>query len=233
MERSPRIVLALFLCVFMFGQSVFALDVQQSPAGSPPAAGRNPVTIDGIAARIEGDIIANSEVNELAAFQQLVDGQSKSRQELIRELADQWIVRQEATASGYSQPPKEDVNRAYEQLVKQFSSPEEFNRRCAAIGLSDEAIRRMLEQQLYLSRFLDRRFRPAAQVTQEQIEAYYENEFVPQLKARNETVPPLDDVDETIREVLIQRAINERAEKWLNDTRERLKIQIVSPGASS
>jgi hypothetical protein len=54
---------------------------------------------------------------------------------------------------------------------------------------------------------------------------------VPQLKVRNQTVPPLEDVEDTIREVLIQRAINERATQWLDDTRSRLKIDVMSDGA--
>ena len=203
-----------------------------SVAAGPRLAGTTR-TIDGIAARIEDDIITESEVRELAAFQELVDGRSKSREEIIRELADQWIVRQEAVAANYGQPSQEEVDRAYDQLVKQFPGPDEFKHRCAALGLSDAAVRRLLQQQLYLSRFLDHRFRPAAQVDHEQIEAYYENEFVPQLKARGEAVPPLDDVEDTIREVLIQRAITERAKKWLDDTRERLRIEILPEGAAS
>ena len=53
-------------------------------------------TIDGVAARIEDGILAESEVRELAAFQKLVDGQAKPREELLRELEDQWIVHGEA-----------------------------------------------------------------------------------------------------------------------------------------
>jgi hypothetical protein len=223
--------------IFGLLTAVFALDArqaiaqtrQQPPASIPVGTTR---TIDGIAARIEDDIITESEVRELAAFQELVDGRSKSREEIIRELADQWIVRQEATAASYGQPSQDEVDRAYQQLVKQFPSAEEFQRRCAALGLSEAAIRRLLQQQLYLSRFLDRRFRPAAQVDQQQIETYYESEFAPQLKARNETVPPIEDVEDTIREVLIQRAITERAKKWLDDTRERLRIDIQPEGAA-
>ena len=51
-----------------------------------------------------------------------------------------------------------------------------------------------------------------------------------QLEAKKQPVPPLDEVEDTIREVLIQRAINERAAKWLDDTREQLKIDIVAQG---
>jgi hypothetical protein len=186
--------------------------------------------VDGVAARIEDDIILESEVRELGAFQKLVDGDEKPRDELIRELADQWIVRGEIDTAKYPPPSAADVDRAYAQLAAQFGSIEEFSRRCAAVGLTDAAVRRMLEQQLYLSRFLDFRFRPAAQIDSKQIEAYYNDQFVPQLKAKNQPVPPLEDVEDTIREVLIQQAINARSTQWLDDTRSRLKIDVVAHG---
>jgi hypothetical protein len=40
-------------------------------------------------------------------------------------------------------------------------------------------------------------------------------------------------VSDTIREVLIQRAISERAAKWLDATREHLKIDVVTQGDRS
>jgi parvulin-like peptidyl-prolyl isomerase len=229
-----RRVFLIFALAFASGITAPAT-LAQSPAASAatsPVVPGVPRSIDGVAARIEDDIITESEVRELAAFQQLVEGRSKSRDEIIRELADQWVVRQEAAATNYREPTREEVDRAYEQFVTQFHSPAEFRNREEALGLSDAAVRRLLEQQLYLSRFLDYRFRPAAQVDPQQVEAYYNDEFVPQLKKRGEKVPPLDDVEDTIREVLIQRAINERAVKWLDDTRERLKIDIVTPGVA-
>lgn len=190
-------------------------------------------TIDGVAARIEDDIIMESELRELAAFQQLVDGEAKPRMELIRELADQWIVRGEAATAKFPQPTPEQVDFAYQAFVKQFASPEEFQKRRTAAGLSDGALRRMLAQQFYLAHFIDYRFHAAAQVDDKQVEAYYNDEFAPQLKAKGQPVPPLEEVDDTIREVLIQRAITDRAAKWLDDTRQRLKIDITPQGSGS
>ena len=46
-------------------------------------------------------------------------------------------------------------------------------------------------------------------------------------------MPPLDDVEDTIREVLIQRAINERSTKWLDDSRDALQIDIMPQGSGS
>ena len=188
-------------------------------------------TVDGIAARIEDDIITESEVRELSAFQELVDGKPKPRSEIIKELADQWIVRGEAALAAFPTPSSADVDRAYQEFVKQFSSPQEFQARSAAVGLTEAAVRRILTQQLFLSRFIDYRFRPAAQVDEPQIETFYHDEFAPQLETKKQPVPPLEDVEDTIREVLIQRAISDRAAKWLDDTREHLKIDLVDQGA--
>jgi len=208
----------------------------QSPApAAPPAASDDSSAspIDGVAARIEDDVILESEVRELAAFQVLSDGQAKPRNELIRELADQWIVRGEANTAKFAFPSADEIENAYRQFVKQFPSPEEFQKRLTAADLTEAAVKRILAQQLYLAHFLEYRFRAAAHIDDQEVEKYYNDEFVPQLKARNETVPPLEDVEDTIREVLVQRAINDRAEKWLEDTRQRLRIDIVSDRSGS
>lgn len=189
--------------------------------------------IDAVAARIEDDIILESEVRELAAFQRLVDGHAKPRVDLMHEMADQWIVRGEANTAKFPRLSAAEVDNAYQQFAKQFGTPEEFQKRCADAEITEAAVRRELEQQLYLAHFLDYRFRAAAQVDDNQVEKYYIEEFAPQLKTRGEPVPALEEVDDTIREVLIQRAITERATKWLDDTRERLKIDIVPQGSGS
>jgi len=226
--------LILAAALLSLGPGLRSAAAQTQPLSElSPASGGGAQTIDGVAVRIEDDILTESEVRELAAFQQLVEGRAKERPDLIRELADQWIVRGEANTAKFPHPSHEDVERAYAQLAKQVPSPEEFRARCAALGLTPAAVRRMLELQLYLSRFIDFRFRPAAQVDDNQVETYYNEEFAPQLKARGQEVPPLGSVADTIREVLIQRAINDRATKWLDETRARLKIDIEAPGAGS
>jgi hypothetical protein len=203
----------------------------QEGATRPPeiAASHEAQFVDGVAVHVEDGILMESEVRELGEFQTLVEGRAKSRTDLIDELAEQWIVRGEAEVARFPQPSAEDVDHAYAQLSSQFASADEFRKRCAAAHLIEAAVRRMLTEQLYLSRFLDFRFRPAVQVDTRQVEAYYRDEFAPQLKARGAAVPPIEDVQETIREVLIQRAINERAMQWLKESRERLKMDVVRP----
>jgi hypothetical protein len=213
-----------------------ALSQTQSLSAPPPAAAAvsgGAKTIDGIAARIEDDVLTESEVRELGAFQQVIEGKAKSRDERIRELAEQWIVRGDAKTAKFAHPSEADIDHAYAKLVEQFPSDADFKARCAAAGLTNSALRRILADQLFLSRFLDYRFRPAIQIDEKQMQAYYEDEFASVLRKRGQPVPPLDDIEEEIREVLIQRAIDDRATKWLDDARGRLKIDIVAPGGAS
>jgi len=233
--------LLLAACLAGLGSNRIFAQTHSSSEPSPPSSGggtdsraanaSREETVDGIAARIEDDIITDSEVRELSAFQELVDGKPKPRSEIIKELANQWIVRGEAAVAAFPAPSQADVDRAHQEFVKQFPSPQEFQARCAALGLTDAAVRRILAQQMFLSRFIDYRFRPAAQVDEAQIEDFYHKEFAPQLEAKKQAVPPIEDVEDTIREVLIQRAITDRAAKWLDDTREHLKIDVVDQGA--
>jgi hypothetical protein len=223
-------IAALFAC--LAGPAALCAVARTQDSGAVPTAlsPSKPQTIDGVAVRIQSDIITDSEVRELAAYQKLVDGKSKPRAEVIRELIDQWIVRGEASAAQYPEPSAADMDRAYAQLQKQFGSAAEFQKRCADAGISEQAVRRILSQQIYLSRFLDFRFRPAAQVDARQIRNYYENQLVPKLKAKGEKIPPLADVEPEIREVLTQRAIDSLSKGWLDDTRSGLTIDILPQG---
>lgn len=227
--RAPCIMAILACIVLPAARCAFA----QSPAArqAAPSSASEPVPIDGIAVRIESDIITESEVEELAAYQKLVDGKSQSRSEILNELIDQWIVRGEASAAQYPQPPKSDVDSALAQVEKQFGSAEKFKQTCAAAGISEDAVRRLLQRQIYLSRFLDFRFRPAAQVDSAQVQKYYDDTLVPKLKAKGQQVPPLATVEPEIREVLVQQDIDSLSQQWLNDTRSGLIIDILPQGA--
>ncbi len=224
--------------LFIFGLTIFAaLPIgaaqQNPPIRTPTTPDSGAQTIDAIAVRIDTGVITESEVRELGDFQTLVDGSAKPRDEIIRELTDQWIVQGEADTAHFAHPSDQDVDKAYSNLVKQFPSQAAFDQRCSQAGLSEEAVRRQLAQQLYLSSFLDFRFRPAAEVSDADIQKYYEQQFAPQLKAKGAAVPPLDKVQDEIREVLVQQDITNRANQWLDDTRSRLEIDVLpAPGGA-
>ena len=197
-------------------------------AGTRASAQSATVTVDGIAARIEGDIVTESQLNELAGFQKLVEGKAGSRADLLRELTDQWIVNAEAQTARFGRPKAEDVTQAFNDLEKRFASPDAFQKAIVDAGLTEAAVRRQLELQIFLSRFLDYKFRPAAQVSESEIQEYYNGEFTKLAQARGGQVPPIDDVHADIRRLLTEKIINQRAEKWLDETRPRLRVEVFA-----
>ena len=194
------------------------------------AAARGKVVVDRIVARVENNIITASEVEELARFQQLVSGHSEAEAKLIDQLIEQWVVRTDATATGFPEPSAADVTLALERLEKQFPSPEAFHRRLQELDLSEAAVRRMLRAHIYLGRYLDYKFRPVVQIERGAVEKYYREEFVPGLQAKGEAAPPLSAVHEQIRELLTQKQISERSARWLDESKSRLRIERTDAG---
>jgi hypothetical protein len=186
---------------------------------------RSQEVLDQIAARVEGDVILLSEVRTLSRYQMLVDGKAESDAAILDRLIDQWIVRNEAETARFPHPTDVAIAHGVEHLQASFASPEEYQARKKQAGLSDKEIRRMLAAQLYLSDYLDSRFRTAAQVNAKQVEDFYEQAVVPRAKERNQAPPSLDASREYIQEALVQRGINEQAAVWLNESRSRLHVE--------
>jgi hypothetical protein len=179
--------------------------------------------VDRIVVRIEEDILTLSELRELEGFQQLANGASgaartrtTSEAELIKQMIDQWIVQAEATSSRFPRPTSEDVRREMERLERLFASREDYHARLRELGLTAESVARQVEQQLYLS----------------QVEKYYQQELIPELQKHGQQAPPVEKVEGQIRELLTQREISARAAQWLEETRARLKIEVLRNGST-
>jgi parvulin-like peptidyl-prolyl isomerase len=181
--------------------------------------------IDRIAARVDTDIILLSDVRELARYQIFADGKAESDAVILDHLIDQWIVRNEAKAALYPQPSSEEVQRNLERLKRSFSSPQEFEERKKQAGLSDEDLERLQRSQVYLTNYLDSRFRASIQIEDKDIEAFYKERVVSRAESRGQTPPTLDAARGFIQDVLVQRAINVQADHWLKESRARLRVE--------
>jgi hypothetical protein len=181
--------------------------------------------VDRIVARVENDIILWSDIRALSRYQQFLDGKSETDAQILDRLIDQWIVRTEASVSRFPQPSDADIDRDLERIQKSFASKDEFEARRKQIGLSVAEIREMVATQLYLSNYLDSRFRPGVQIDPKTIDDFYEKSVVPRAKARGQEPPPLDTARDFIQEALVQRGINDQADQWLIESKARLHIE--------
>jgi site-specific recombinase len=208
MRRTPPILLGALLLLAGFGS--FAQEL-----------------VDRIVARIENDVILLSDMRELSRYQMFVDGKTESDDKLLDRLIDQWIVRNEANVSRIAQPSDADVEKSIARLKRSFSSPEEYEERRKQSGLSEEELRRMTRSQLYLSNYLDSRFRPVIQIEEKEIEDFYETRVISRAESRGQTPPTLEAAHDYIQEALVQRAINEQADKWLKESRGRVRVDLL------
>lgn len=181
--------------------------------------------VDRIVARVENDVILWSDIRALSRYQEFLDGKSETDAQILDRLIDQWIVRTEAGVSRSPQPSEADIDRSLSRLKSSFNSDQEYETRKKQAGLNDQEIRAMAADQLYLSNYLDSRFRPAVQIDPKAIEDFYQKAVVARAKERGQEPPTLEASRDYIQEALVQSGINEQAEKWLKESRLRLHIE--------
>jgi len=181
--------------------------------------------IDRIVARIENDVILLSDVRALGRYQQFLDGKAESDAQILDRLIDQWIVRTEADASHFPHPSEADLDRALARVRNTFASEQEYEARRKQAGLTEQDVRAMVSSQLYLSNYLDSRFRSAVQVDPQEVEDFYQTVVVPRARSRGQEPPALDAARDSIQEALIQNGINQQADQWLKESRLRLHLE--------
>jgi hypothetical protein len=205
----------------LFARAIFTWTLVLTVAGLVVAQ----EVIDRIAARIENDIILLSDVRQLGRYQMLADGKSESESQLLDRLIDQWVVQSEADASRFPHPTDAEIEQGLTALKKSFASPQEYEERKKRSGLSDVQVRDKIATQLYLTNYLDSRFRPAVQVDAKAIEDFYNTAVLPRAKARGQEPPSLEASRDTIQEALVEESINSQADRWLKESRSRIHVQ--------
>jgi hypothetical protein len=204
--------------VLLMGASLVLL---MRPGGSVRAQ----EVVDRIVARVEGDVILLSEVRALSRYQQLADGNAESDAQILDRLIDQWIVRNEAETARFPHPTDSEITLGVERVQSAFASPEEYLERRKQCGLSDADVRSMVAAQLYLTDYLDSRFRSSVQIEPQQIEEFYRTAVLARAKARKKTPPTLEASKEYIQQALVQREINAQTERWLKESHSRLHVE--------
>jgi hypothetical protein len=206
---------ALAICALLFSLI---------PVNTPGLMARQE-TVDRIAARVENDIILLSDIRALSRYQQFVDGKSESDAQILDRLIDQWVVRTEASVAHFPRPSDAEIERSLERVRTSFPSTEGYEVRKKQSGLTDAELREMVVSQLYLNNYLDSRFRAGVQIDPKTIEDFYEKSVVPLAKSRGQEPPTLEAARDAIQEALVQRGINDQADRWLIESKARLHLE--------
>ena len=211
---------------------ILALCFAACLSASAHSVAQHGVVVDRIVARIENDIITLSDIQELTAYQRLAGREPAKQSELLRELIDQWIVANDAAAARFSAPSAKQVDAEFSALRNQVGGPEKFAARIRELGISEKDVRRLVAKQVFDDFYIEYKFRAVARVEPGAVERYYHYEFVPQLHSRHQSVPPLDDVRDSITNLLLERDITRRSQQWIEQARQQLDIEILPESPS-
>ncbi len=200
-----------------------------------PVAGRA-VIVDRIAIAAGDKIITDSEIDQrirLTAFQnqEKADFSLASRQRAAEELIDQKLIEREMDVGHY---PRLDVI-ARKALLADYekagykADAVSLAKALAVYGLTPEDLEDDLGRQSDLLTFLNLRFRPAVQVTDQDIQKYFDENV---LKAGGKTLQQaqagaLNEMRTAIQEKLTNARADKELDLWLQDQRKRTKIEYL------
>jgi hypothetical protein len=189
--------------------------------------------IDRVAVTLDNQVITESELLleiRLTAFQNSgpLDFKPEAKREAAGRLIEQKLIRKEIEVGRYVQPGPADVEPMLKQLETQrFHVPGDFRRALEKYGVREEDLKAHLLWQLTLLRFIDVRFRPGIQVTDQDIQQYF-NQKLPEIEKQGgpEKKIRLDDLHDKIQEALTDERVDQQLNDWLAETRKHMRIEF-------
>jgi hypothetical protein len=129
-------------------------------------------------------------------------------------------------------PNKERIDVEIRRISAKFTSAEELRTRLQTVGFdstADENFQSMMRERVAIEKYIDFRFRSFVIVTPDEEKKYYRDVFTPDFRRRNEglLLPPFEDVQAKIHEILEEQKVEADIEKFLDDAKRRAEIVIL------
>ena len=230
-DKQKWSALIIWLTVAVLGL-IFV--VNSVSAQAPKETGGRGKVIDSMVATVNGGLITYSDLLWQLTLEPQTVLDNPGVEELKRALdlvIGQRIIHQDAERLPHIHATDKEVEVAITELVKLFPSQAEFQKRMQRTGLTSDKLRDIISERVDIEKYLDFRFRNFTVVTPKEIEEYYRDVYVPQLRQRSpqQIVPALDQVRAEIEATLTEGKIAASLQKYLDDARERADIVILNP----
>ena len=189
----------------------------------------DPVVVDRIAVSVATQAITLSEVREEVAITAFLNGEKPDyRPGVLRRaadrLVDQALIRREIDLGRYPLPGPEAANEMLAALEKQRGGRAALERELAPYELSRQQLQAHLAWQATLLQFIDVRFRPAVQVTSDDVQKYFTQHYATKTEGGHPIA--LDAMRAQIEGELTATRADEEMEQWLKDTRKQTAIVV-------
>jgi hypothetical protein len=187
--------------------------------------------IDRIAVSVGNRVITATDLNREIRVTAFLNGTkpdfgAAGKRSTAERMVEQKLIQHELETSRYPVPAASEVEPELQQFQKKyFAGEEDYRRALAAAGITDQDVRAELLWQRTLLLFIDVRFRPGVQVTDQEIQDYFDKVVAPAAKAAHPAEPPvLDEYRADIEQKLIGERVDQESDRWLKQARQRTEI---------
>ena len=202
-----------------------ALPADSGGSGSGALGQTRPGTgaarVDRVLAVVNGEPITYSEVLEAIALTPGVVP-APTLDETLERLIDARLMEHEARRYLQEPPSEEESEATLRALMDRFATPEDYRATLRRLGIAEDYLRKRIQRELIVDRYVDRRFRPLVQVAQRDVEEYYRTVLLPDLDAGSPAT--LVEVESLIRNILEQRDLNRRISAWVDELKSSARI---------
>jgi hypothetical protein len=187
--------------------------------------------IDRIAVSVGNQAITTSDIEREARVTAFLnrsqpDFSPAARRTTADRMVEQRLILRELENSRYPAPAATEIDPILDKFKKDnFAGDEEYRRALAESGITDRQVRDELLWQRRLLLFLDVRFRPAVQVSDQDIQDYFSKVVEPAARAAHPGQPvTLEEYRDQIEEKLTGEQVDKQMSAWLASTRERSEV---------
>jgi len=187
--------------------------------------------IDRIAVSVGSQVITTSDIDReirVLAFlsNSKPDFSPANRRATADRMVEQKLIRHELETARYPTPNPSLIDPALAEMVaKQFHGDAAYRSALAAAGITDQDVRDELLWQHTLLAFVDDRFRPAVQISDQDVQNYFDRVVEPAALAAHPGEPPkLDDYRDQVVKTLTGQRADEEMDRWLKEARARTAI---------
>ena len=184
--------------------------------------------VDRIAVTVGNQVITETEILREIALNAFLNGEKPSfnpenRRKAAEQLVEQKLVRKEMEMGRYPAASEEQSQELLDKTARNVGGEEEMRHQLAADGLTETDLREHLRWQSTLVRFIDLRFRPSIQVTEQDVSDYYRRDVVPREPAGHPV--RLADVRDQIMDTLSAQRADQLLDGWLKHAKTITRIE--------
>jgi hypothetical protein len=148
-------------------------------------------------------------------------------------LIDQRLILQEAEKLPSAAPTEKEIADEEKYIISLFPSQSAFYDRLSKVGLGPDAtqFREIVQDRVRINKYIDFRFRSFTVVTQQDVEAYYRDTYVPRRRrqAPGVIVPQLKDVYDQLQKEMVESKVESDTDAFLEQLRAAAQITVLDP----